>query len=30
MIKIKPDKVTLSLGVETTNKTADAALASNE
>lgn len=29
MIKIKPDKVTLSLGVETTNKTADAALYSN-
>jgi len=29
MIKIKPDKVTLSLGVETTNKTADAALVSN-
>jgi uncharacterized protein len=29
MIKIKPDKVTLSLGVETTNKTADAALSSN-
>ena len=26
MIKIKPDKVTLSLGVETTNKTADAGL----
>src|SRR5262245_35044917 len=29
MIKIKPDKVILSLGVETTNKTADSALASN-
>jgi hypothetical protein len=29
MIKMKPDKVTLSLGVETTNKTADAALESN-
>jgi uncharacterized protein YggE len=26
---VKPDKVTLSLGVETTNKTADAALAAN-
>lgn len=29
VIKIKPDKVILSLGVETTNKTADAALAYN-
>ena len=29
MIKMKPDKVTLSLGVETINKTADAALESN-
>ena len=26
---VKPDKVTVSLGVETTNKTADAALAAN-
>ena len=29
MIKMKPDKVTLSLGVETANKTAEAALESN-
>jgi uncharacterized protein YggE len=26
---VKPDKVTVSLGVETTNKTADSALAAN-